>query len=50
MASISVARTPFGLGAGPGDRVTGDPETWLLDQLRRSDPNRPASPRPKARR
>jgi hypothetical protein len=38
MASISVARTPFGLGAGPGDRVTGDPETWLLDQLQRYDP------------
>jgi uncharacterized protein (DUF1800 family) len=41
MASTSIARNRFGLGAGPDDRVTGDPKTWLLDQLGRYDP-RPA--------
>ncbi|MGH7017029.1 MAG: DUF1800 domain-containing protein, partial [Caulobacteraceae bacterium] len=44
----AIAVTRFGLGAKPGeiDQATGDPETFLIDQIRREGADQPSDPPP----
>ncbi len=42
MHAASIALNRFGLGARPGDSVTGDPARWLVAQIERFEPRPPA--------